>query len=58
MQKSQNLFVDWEELGSSCLRPTLRKSQFKSMEELGKFMFTLESKIGNFHEIRLFTFET
>ena len=28
IQKSQNLFVNWEELGSTSLRPTLRKSQF------------------------------
>ena len=57
IQKSQNIFVNWEELGSTALGQYSESPNFKSMEELGKCMFTVESKISNFYNIRLFKFQ-
>ena len=58
IQKSKNLFVNWEKLGSITWDQH-KKSHIWIYEWLGKIYvlsFTIENKIANLHKIRLFAF--
>ena len=52
--------MHWEQLVSTA--QDLENPDFESMDELGKsypnLSFTVENRVGKFHEIRLFTFQT